>query len=107
MEWIGFISLAILLCYSAYPGKVNRLEAKVSKLEKKQRGESEMSRIIAELVGKRCKLVEEDTIGEAKVCTVLDVDEEWVKYSYGDKKKGPQTKIIRIDHIKSVDLVEE
>ena len=33
MEWVGFIALMILICYSSYPDKVKRLEAKVKKLE--------------------------------------------------------------------------
>ena len=38
MEWFGIAALLLLLCYSAYPGKVKRLETKVKRLEKKQRG---------------------------------------------------------------------
>ncbi|WP_270841756.1 hypothetical protein [Mediterraneibacter faecis] len=26
MEWFGIVALLLLLCYSAYPGKVKRLE---------------------------------------------------------------------------------
>ena len=39
MEWFGIVALLLMLCYSAYPGKVKRLETKVKRLEKKQRGE--------------------------------------------------------------------
>ena len=34
MEWFGIVALLLLLCYSAYPGKVKRLETKVKRLEK-------------------------------------------------------------------------
>ncbi|MCI5496475.1 MAG: hypothetical protein MR407_09120, partial [Roseburia sp.] len=37
MEYCGIIALVLLLCYSAYPRKVKRLEAKVKRLEKKQK----------------------------------------------------------------------
>ena len=56
MEWIGFIALAVLLCYSSYPGKVKRLEVAVKRLERKQRGENNMSKLINELVNTECKI---------------------------------------------------
>lgn len=56
MEWIGFIALVILLCYSSYPGKIKRLEAAVKRLERKQRGENDMSKLINELVNTECKI---------------------------------------------------
>ena len=52
MEWFGIIALILLLYYSAYPGKVKRLETKVKRLEKKQRGVAYMSKLINDLVGK-------------------------------------------------------
>ena len=54
MEWFGIAALLLLLCYSAYPGKVKRLETKVKRLEKKQRGVAYMSKLINDLVGKQC-----------------------------------------------------
>ena len=54
MEWFGIVALLLLLCYSAYPGKVKRLETKVKRLEKKQRGVAYMSKLINDLVGKQC-----------------------------------------------------
>ncbi len=38
MEWAGWIAMIMLLYYSSYPGKVNKLECKVKKLERKQGG---------------------------------------------------------------------
>lgn len=111
MEWVGFACLAIMLCYSAYPGKVRKLESKVKKLQLKQKGVSGMSKIISELVGKNC-IIETDEalqfVGDTKVkCTVLDVDDEWMKFSYADKKGNVKTKIMRIDKIDGVELEEE
>lgn len=54
MEWFGIVALVLILCYSAYPGKVKRLETKVKRLEKKQRGVAYMSKLINDLVGKQC-----------------------------------------------------
>ena len=111
MEWIGFICLAILIMYSSYPGKVDELEKKLKKLntkvEGKGKGECEMSRIISELVGKQCKIDCEEDIPCEAVCSILDVDEEWVKCSYEDKKAGLQTQIVRIDSIDSIKIVSE
>lgn len=49
MEYCGIIALVLLLCYSAYPGKVKRLESKVKRLEKKQKGDNYMSQLIDEI----------------------------------------------------------
>ena len=49
MEWFGIVALLLMLCYSAYPGKVKRLETKVKRLEKKQRGVAYMSKLINDL----------------------------------------------------------
>lgn len=112
MEWAGWVALILVLCYSSYPGKVTKLEKKVNKLEKGNKGESEMSKIFNELVGKECDIetdgvVDTDYIGENLRCTVLDVDEEWIKFTYTNKKNVTKTKILRIDAIDSVELVEE
>lgn len=110
MEWIGLICLAIVLCYSAYPGKVNKLERKVKKLEKKREGGISMSKIISELVGKECKITTEAALalsGSVEVLAkILDVDDEWIKFTYTDKKGNVKTKILRIESIDSVELIE-
>lgn len=111
MEWVGFLCLAILIWYSAYPRKVDKIEKKLKKMEKEREregeGENKMSRIISELIGKNCMIDCEDDIPCDVVCNILDVDEEWVKCSYEDKKKGPQMQIIRVDSIKNIKMVSE
>ena len=37
MEWIGLVALALILCYSSYPGRVRRLETTMKKVERQQR----------------------------------------------------------------------
>lgn len=37
MEWIGWVALVIILCYSSYPGRVRRLETTMKKVERQQR----------------------------------------------------------------------
>ncbi len=111
MEWIGFFSLIIILCYSEYPKKVRKLEKKVKQLQMKGKGENEMSKLIAELVGKKCTIIISESVmqlnGATKLsCTVLEVDEEWIKFSYTEKKGNTKIKIMRIDEIDGVELEE-
>ena len=105
---MGFFSFMIILCYSSYPGKVKRLEKKVKKLQLKEKGENKMSKIISELVGKKCVITTTDAlqfVGDSKVkCDVLDVDDEWIKISYTEKKGNTKVKIIRIDAIDGVEV---
>lgn len=111
MEWVGWVCLIIILCYSSYPGKVRKLERKVKKMEKKKEGGISMSKIISELIGKECKITieaEMDIMGNNEVnAKVLEVDDEWIKFVYTDKKGSEKTKILRIDNIESVELIEE
>lgn len=110
MEWVGFIALALCLCYSSYPAKTKTLEKKIRKLESKLNGGSEMSKLISELVGSKCILKTADGLeftGSSDVkCEVLSADDEWIKISYVNKKKEQKTKIIRIDGIESIELAE-
>lgn len=111
MEWMGLVALGLVLCYSEYPGKVKRLEATVKRLERKQRGENAMSKVIEELVGKDCKIKTENALqlvgSEELLCHVLDADDEWIKVSYVDKKKNQITKLLRIEYIEEVEEIEE
>jgi len=108
LEWVGWISLMILIFYSAYPGKVKKLESKVKKLERKQGGAESMSKIINTLVGKSCKIKTDDAltlVGSTDIqCMVLDADDEWIKLAYTDKKNVAKTKILRIDSIDNIEL---
>lgn len=111
MEWLGFLSFFIILCYSSYPGKVKKLESQMKKVRKKETEENKMSKIISELVGKKCIITTTDAlqfIGDTKVkCNVLDVDDEWIKISYTEKKGNTKIRIMRIDSIDGVEVEEE
>lgn len=111
LEWIGCLSLFVLVCYSSYPGKVRKLENKVKKLERKQSGGGQMSKIIRELIGKDCNITTEEALlwsGSTQIaCKVLDADDEWVKFTYCDRKNAVKTKILRIDSIDHIELAEE
>lgn len=77
------------------------LERKVKKLERNVNGGSKMSGIIKDLIGMECT-IDGDGFFSTR-CTILDVDDEWVKLIVHEKKKD-LTKIIRIDNIDSITL---
>ena len=101
MEWFGIAALLLLLCYSAYPGKVKRLETKVKRLEKKQRGVAYMSKLINDLVGKQCIF---SFAGKTELsCKIIDADDEWIKICYTEKKDKQVVKLMRIENIESIE----
>lgn len=65
-----------------------------------------MSKILSELINQKCKIKKSDLAFEIE-CTILDVDDEWVKYSYSPKKNELQTTIMRIDAIENIDLIDD
>lgn len=80
--------------------KIELLEKKVKRLEKKLYGGNNMSKMIESLIGMECTITF-DYSGEK--CRVLDADEEWIKLLvYG--KKGDRTVIRHIDEIESIEL---
>ena len=98
MEYCGIIALVLLLCYSAYPGKVKRLESKVKRLEKRQKGDNYMSQLIDDLVGEQCTIKSEAILNFA--------DDEWMKICYTDKKNKQVTKLLRIEAIDEIEIEE-
>lgn len=111
MEYFGVLAFIMILFYSSYPGKVKKLESKVKLLSKKQKGESYMSKLIGELVGKECIIKSDaglELIGSNFIkCRVLDVDDEWLKICFIDKKKKEVTKLLRIESIDEVEMTEQ
>lgn len=81
--------------------RLNTLERKVKKLERNVNGESKMSGIIKELIGRECT-IDGDGFFSTR-CTILDVDDEWVKLIVHEKKSD-STMIVRLDNIDSITL---
>ena len=108
MEWFGIAALLLLLYYSSYLGKIKHLEMKVKQLEKKQRGETYMSKLINSLVGKQCIIRSDSFLGFAGKtevsCKIVDADDEWIKICYTEKKDKQVVKLLRIENI---DAIEE
>ncbi len=111
MEWFGLVALVLILCYSSYPGKVRRLEATIKRLERKQKGENCMSKLISGLVNKQCKIKSDDAmqlVGSTELmCFILDADDEWIKVRFTDKKGNQIIKLLRIENINEVEVIEE
>ena len=108
MEWFGIAALLLLLYYSSYLGKIKRLEMRVKRLGKKQRGETYMATLINDLVGKQC-IIRSDSIisfvGKTELsCRIIDADDEWIKICYTEKKGKKVVKLMRIENI---DAIEE
>lgn len=127
MKWFLFI-MALLAVYgsSNCEAKVKKLERRVKKLEQekgkrntevKEKENENMSKLINELVGKKCILnLDENALDSIAglldnnlECEVIDVDEEWVKVVSEKKQKKENVKItslIRIDNINGVKMVD-
>lgn len=70
-------------------------------LREMQMGGSKMSGIIKELIGRECTIDGNELYGHS--CTILDVDDEWVKLIVHEKKSD-STMIVRLDNIDSITL---
>lgn len=81
--------------------RLDALERKVKKLERNANGGSKMSGIIKELIGRECTIDGNEFYGHS--CTILDVDDEWVKLIVHEKKSD-STMIVRLDNIDSITL---
>ncbi len=65
-----------------------------------------MSKLINDLVGKKCTIIAGDSFETKQECTIIDADDEWVKIQYVDKKSNLITKLMRIEDIGSVEVQE-
>ena len=110
MEYFGVMAFILVMCCLSYPEKIKKLEAKVKILEKQRKGESAVSKLIRELVGKDCKITSEQGAaftGKMEfLCHVLDYDEEWLKIRFLDKKNQEITKLIRVEDIEHIEILE-
>ncbi|WP_297636531.1 hypothetical protein [uncultured Clostridium sp.] len=111
MEYLGVVAFVCVMCYSSYPEKVKKLESKIKKFERELKGDKSMSKILSELVNKRCILVSDDGLQMVSKrdieCTILDIDDEWIKFIFTDKKGINKTQLIRIDSIERVSLIQD
>ena len=85
--------------------KLRRMQGRVKSLERNRKGEKSMSRFLKEMIGKK-PMITSELIG-TNDWLVVDVDEDWVKLSKTDKKGQTKTKLMRIEDIRSVELLEK
>lgn len=113
-----FIIIVILIFYSIsnsenlkeYEKKIKLLKRKLRLAEGNTKGENIMSKLISDIKGQKCLIKSEEVIfGKESVnveCEILDADDEWIKIRFKDKKDNLITQIIRIDILKSLELVD-
>lgn len=117
-KYMGFLAVLAFIFSLGNSSKISRLKAEIKKvkrcsrhkMERGRKGEVQMSKILEQLVGKECCITlnneeEENATGTfgKEMCTVLCVDEDWMKISYEDVKGKQHEKIVRIDDIANVE----
>ena len=96
---LGFVPLMIIF-YLDHTKKVKKLENKIKKFERKEKGNIDMSRLLKELIG-RTPVIVGQLFGTDN-WEVVDVDEEWVKLRRVDKKGKEKFKLQRIEDIQTI-----
>ncbi|WP_247933162.1 hypothetical protein [Streptococcus mitis] len=98
---LGFVPLVIIF-YLYHIQRVKKLENKIKRIEQKQKGNKEMSRLLKELIGKKPTIIGQ--LFGTDNWEVVDVDEEWVKLRRVDKKGKEKFKLQRIEDIQTVEF---
>ena len=98
---LGFVPLMIIF-YLDHTQKVKKLENKIKKFERKEKGNTEMSRLLKEMIG-RTPVIVGQLFGTDN-WEVVDVDGEWVKLRRVDKKGKEKFKLQRIEDIQTVEF---
>ena len=96
---LGFVPLMIIF-YLDHTQKVKKLENKIKKFEQKEKGNTDMSRLLKEMIG-RTPVIVGQLFGTDN-WEVVDVDEEWVKLRRVDKKGKEKFKLQRIEDIQTI-----
>ena len=96
---LGFVPLMIIF-YLDHTQKVKKLGNRIKKFERKEKGNTEMSRLLKELIGKKPTIFGQ--VFGTDNWEVVDVDEEWVKLRRVDKKGKEKFKLQRIEDIQTI-----
>ncbi len=96
---LGFVPLVIMY-YIYHSQKVKKLENKIKRIEQKEKGNTDMSRLLKELIG-RTPVIVGQLFGTDN-WEVVDVDEDWVKLRRVDKKGKEKFKLQRIEDIQTI-----
>ena len=96
---LGFVPLVIVF-YLDHSQKVKKIENKIKRIEQKEKGNTDMSRLLKELIG-RTPVIVGQLFGTDN-WEVVDVDEEWVKLRRVNKKGKEKFKLQRIEDIQTI-----
>ena len=100
--WVWILFPFLVLIYMSQSKKIKRLEKRLKVIERKEKGNIEMSRLLKELIGKNPTIVGE--LFGTDNWEVVDVDEEWVKLRRVNKKGKEKFKLQRIEDIQTVEF---
>ena len=119
----AYIGLFIffLIMYITTEEKLKKKTAEYNKLKRKtkEQGGYTMSKMITDLVGKKCNMHLDNSIsgglkgyfgaGPNIGCEVLEADDEWVKISYRENPKKDNSRMItamvKVEDIQSVEIL--
>lgn len=96
----GLIAFALVLFQNSVIKSLKK-DIRFLKNKIKTRGET-MSKVLNNLNGQRCRLIysnDLDLSANNIECTILDSDDDFIKFTTTSKKGVESTKVIRIDNI--------
>ena len=100
----GIAAFLISVSQLSLPRKVKNLERKMKRYMSENKESNNMSKLLEELIGKKCAL-NTDFVGSVGV--VLAVDDEWVKLEVQQSKKKTAVMLVPIESIKSINIRED
>ncbi|WP_150922932.1 hypothetical protein [Streptococcus mitis] len=100
--WVWIFFPFLVLIYTSQSKKIKRLEKRLKVIERKEKGNIDMSRLLQELIGKNPTIIGQ--VFGTDNWEVVDVDEEWVKLRRVDKKGKEKFKLQRIEDIQTVEF---
>ncbi len=100
--WVWIFFPFLVLIYSSQSKKIKRLEKRLKVIERKEKGNIDMSRLLQELIGEKPTIVGE--LFGTNNWEVVDVDEEWVKLRRIDNTGKEKFKLQRIEDIQTVEF---
>ncbi len=105
LNYLFYVAIIWLLLFPNTGKLKKRITVLERQIKKREKGKVKfMSKMLEELKGKECTLEMED---DDVTGVVLDVDDEWIKVEYTEKKEGKITELIRIEMIEKVTIEEK
>ena len=101
---LGVAAFCMVVGLMSLPRQVKTLNKKVKRLSKLIEGDKNMSKLLEELVGKKCAIyITGGGLGLAGV--IIAVDEDWVKIEVENKKGRNKIKLYPIESIENVEIM--